>query len=76
MRNTILMMVVVPLMAAFIAQTALASENHHTRTWAHAKQYRNTNAYAPRGYIAVQPDWSSYSSDYTEGAMTSGIAGH
>jgi hypothetical protein len=76
MRNTILTMIVVPLIAAFTAQAAVASENQHTRTWVHAKQFRNTNAYAPRSYIAVQPNWSGYSSDYTEGAMTSGIAGH
>ena len=63
MKNTILTMVVVPVIAAFTAQTAAASEHHHTRAWAHAvatKQFRNTNAYAPRSYIAVQPDWSGY----------------
>jgi len=79
MRRTILTLFVVSLIAAFITQTAAASEHHHARAWAHTvatKQFRNTNAYAPRSYIGVQPDWSDYSSDYTEGAMTSGIAGH
>jgi hypothetical protein len=36
------------------------------------EQLRNSNAYAAPGNISVQPDWS----DYTESAMTSGIAGH
>jgi hypothetical protein len=42
-------MVVVPLITAFTAQMAVASEKHHTRTWHHAeaiKQFANTNAYA------------------------------
>jgi hypothetical protein len=75
MRITILEMVVVPLLAAFTAQTAVASEHHHTRTWPRAtaiKQFRNTNAYAAPDYIAVQRDWSNLS----EAAQTSGPAGH
>jgi hypothetical protein len=71
MRNTILTMLVVLL----AAQTATASEHHHTRTKGHAvaiKQFRNSNAYAAPSDIAVQPGWSSYD----EGAMTSGVAGH
>jgi hypothetical protein len=79
MRNTIFSVFVVPLLVMLAAQTAAASEHHHTGAWARSvatKQFRNTNAYAPRSYIAVQPNWSGYTSDYTEGAMTSGIAGH
>jgi hypothetical protein len=71
MRNTILTMLVVLL----AAQTATASEHHHTRTKGYAvaiKQFRNSNAYAAPSDIAVQPGWSSYD----EGAMTSGVAGH
>jgi hypothetical protein len=74
-RNTILTMLVVLLVTALAAQTATASEHHHTRTKGHAvaiKQFRNSNAYAAPSDIAVQPGWSSYD----EGAMTSGIAGH
>jgi hypothetical protein len=75
MPKKIITMLVVPLFAASIAQAAAASEHHHTRTKGHAaaiKQLRNSNAYAAPRDIAVQPDWSNYS----EGAMTSGIAGH
>jgi len=71
MRNTILMMVVVPLITAFTAQMAVASEKHHTRTWYRAeaiKQFPDTNAYA----APVQRDWSNLS----EAAQTSGPAGH
>ena len=70
-----LTMLVVLLVAALAAQTATASEHHHTRTKGHAvaiKQFRNSNTYAAPSDIAVQPGWSSYD----EGAMTSGIAGH
>jgi hypothetical protein len=75
MKNAILTMLVVPVIAAFTAQTAAASEHHHTRAWAHAvatKQFRNTNAFAAPSYIAVQRDWSNLS----EAAQTSGPAGH
>jgi hypothetical protein len=70
MRNTILVMVVVPLIATFTAQTVVASEKHHTRTWPRAeaiKRFPNTNAYA----APVQRDWSNLS----EAAQTSGLAG-
>jgi hypothetical protein len=75
MRNVILTMLIVPLIAALTAQRAVASEHHHTRTndrTVAIKQIRNSNAYAAPSYIAVQPGWSSLD----EGAMTSGIAGH
>ena len=58
MQNTILTMLVVLLVAALAAQTATASEHHHTRTKGHAvaiKQFRNSNAYAAPSDIAVQP---------------------
>jgi hypothetical protein len=47
MRNTILTMLVVPLVAALAAQTVAASEHHYTRTRGRAvaiKQFRNSNA--------------------------------
>jgi hypothetical protein len=76
MLKKIITVLVVPLIAASIAaQAAAASEHHHTRTKARAvadEQLRNSNAYAAPGDIAVQPGWSNYS----EGAMTSGMAGH
>jgi hypothetical protein len=60
---------------ALAAQAAAASEHHHARTKSRAvasEQLRNSNAYAVPGDIAVQSDWS----DYGNGAMASGIAGH
>jgi hypothetical protein len=63
------------LIAALTAQAAAASEHHSTRTKGHAvaiEQLRNSNAYAASGGIAVQSNWS----DYANGAMASGIAGH
>jgi hypothetical protein len=75
MLKKIITVLVVPLMAASIAQAAAASEHHHTRTKARAlaiEQLRNSNAYAAPRDVAMQPDWSNYS----EGAMTSGFAGH
>ena len=75
MRNTILTMLVVLLVAALAAQTATASEHHHTRTKGHAvaiKQFRNSNAYAAPSVIAVPSYWSNEAN----GAMASGIAGH
>ena len=75
MLKKIITVLVVPLVAASIMQAAAASERHHTPTKARAvaiEQLRNSNAYAAPGDIAMQSDWSNYS----EGAMTSGIAGH
>jgi hypothetical protein len=49
--------------------------DHHTRMKSHAvasEQLRNSNAYAAPGDIAVQSDWSNYAN----GAMASGVAGH
>jgi hypothetical protein len=73
MRTKILTVFVV--VAALTAQAAAASGHHHARAKSRAvasERLRNSNAYAVPGDIAVQPDWSNYS----EGAMTSGIAGH
>jgi hypothetical protein len=75
MPKKIIAMLVVPLIAASIAQAAAASEHHHTRTKARAvaiEQVRNSNAYAAPRDIAAQSDRA----DDAEGAMTSGIAGH
>jgi hypothetical protein len=75
MRKKTLIVLVVPLMAALTAQAASASEHHHTRTKGRAvvsEQFRNSNAYAAPGDIAVQSDMQ----DYANGAMASGIAGH
>jgi hypothetical protein len=75
MRKTILTVLVVPLIAALTAQATAAAQHHHTRTKVRAvasEQFRNGNACAAPGNIAVQPDWA----DYAEGAMTSGLAGH
>ena len=75
MRKKIQTMLAVPLVAALTAQAAAASEHHHPRAKDRAaawEQLRNSNAYAAPGDIAVQSNLS----DYTEGAMTSGIAGH
>lgn len=62
-------------LTAIAAQTAGASQHHHTPVKERAVAYErfwNSNAYAAPGNIAVQPESSAYS----EGAMTSGIAGH
>jgi hypothetical protein len=75
MRRKILTALAVSLIAALTAQAAAASEHHYTRTKSRAaatEQFRNSNAYAAPADIAVQPNWSTYS----EGAMTSGLAGH
>jgi hypothetical protein len=72
MRRKVLIVLVVPLIAALTAQAATAAELHHTQMKGRAvEQFRNSNAYAAPGNISVQPGWS----DYAEGAMTSGIAG-
>jgi hypothetical protein len=65
----------IPLVGALTMQTAAASEHHHARAKNRAaisEQLRNSNAYAAPADMAVQSDLSNYS----EGAMTSGIAGH
>jgi hypothetical protein len=75
MRKKILIALAVPLIAAFTAQAAAASERHHTRTKGRAvviQQSSNSNAYAAPRDIVVQPGLL----DKDEGAMTSGIAGH
>jgi hypothetical protein len=73
MRTKILTVFVI--IAALTAQAAAASEHHRARTKSGAvasEQFRNSNAYAVPGDIAVQSDWP----DYANGAMASGIAGH
>jgi hypothetical protein len=75
MRYTVLTTVGVALIAALAAQTATASERHHTRINGRTvaiQQFRNTNAYAAPNYAGMQQDGSSLS----ESAMTSGPAGH
>jgi hypothetical protein len=75
MRKKSITVLVVSLIAALAAQAAAASEHHHTRTKGRAvvsQQWRNSNAYAAPGNIAVQ----SGLPDEAEGAMTSGMAGH
>jgi hypothetical protein len=75
MRMTILTGLFIPLIAALVAQSAVASEYRHTRAKNHAvasEQFRNSNAYAAPGDIAVQSDLSTEAN----GAMASGIAGH
>ena len=75
MRRKVLTVLFVPLIAALTAQAATAAEHHHTQMKGHAvadEQFRDSNAYAAPRNISVQPGWS----DYAEGAMTSGIAGH
>jgi hypothetical protein len=75
MRKKILTVLAVPLIAAFAAQAAAASERHHARTKGRAvaiEQLRNSNAYAAPRDIVVQPGLL----DEDEGAMTSGMAGH
>jgi hypothetical protein len=75
MRQKILIVLVVPLLAALTAQAATASEHRHTRTKGRAvisEQFRNSNAYDAPSNFAAQPDWQ----DYANGAMASGIAGH
>lgn len=67
--------VFIPLVAALAAQTAAASEHHHTRAndrAALSEQVRNSNAYAAPDDFAAP----SNRPDYDEGAMTSGLAGH
>jgi hypothetical protein len=75
MRKKILTGLFIPLIAALVAQAAVASEYRHTRAKHHAvasEQWRNSNAYAAPGGIGVQSELSSEAN----GAMASGIAGH
>jgi hypothetical protein len=75
MRKKILTVLLVPLIASIAAQAAAASEHHHTRTKGRtvaSEQWRNSNAYAAPGDIAVPSYWQSLD----EGAMASGMAGH
>jgi hypothetical protein len=75
MRNKILTVIFVPVIAALTAQAATASERHHARTKDRAvvsEQIRNSNAYAAPGDFAVR----SYLRSEDNGAMASGIAGH
>ena len=75
MRKTIFSILTASLIAALTAQAAVASEHHRARAKSRAvatEQLRNSNAYAARRDIVVQPGLL----DEDEGAMTSGIAGH
>ena len=75
MQKKILTVLFIPLIAALTVQATAASEYRHTRTKDRAvasEQLRNSNAYAAPDDIALQ----SNRTDYDEGAMTSGIAGH
>jgi hypothetical protein len=75
MRKKILIVLAFPLIAAFTAQAAAASERHHTRTNSRAvaiAHLRNSNTYAAPRDTVVQPGLL----DQDEGAMTSGLAGH
>jgi hypothetical protein len=75
MRTTILKVIgATTLIASLTVQMAAAAEHHARRARAPVvEQFRNSNAYAAPGNVAVR---SSGWSDETEGAMTSGIAGH
>ena len=73
MRMTILKVLGATLIASMTFQMAAASEHHARKPRAAAiEQFRNSNAYASPGNIAVQSDWSGEAN----GAMASGIAGH
>jgi hypothetical protein len=75
MQKTFLIVLGATLIAALTAEAAVASGHHHMRTKGHAvasEQLRNSNAYAAPGDLPVQSNWS----DYANGAMASGIAGH
>ncbi len=72
MRLTIVTVLAVSMTSAIAAEAPAASRHHHTGVQKRAvpcDKLRDSNAYAEP---AVQP----YSPDYSEGAMTSGIAGH
>jgi hypothetical protein len=75
MHPKIITVLAVPMLAAIAAQAAAASDHRHTRMKERAmvcEQLRKSNAYATPGDIVAQPDWSNYAN----GAMASGIAGH
>jgi len=75
MRKKLITMLAVPLIAALTAQAAAATEHRHARMKgrvAISKQFRDSNAYAAPAELAVPFNWP----DYSEGAMTSGLAGH
>jgi outer membrane biogenesis lipoprotein LolB len=70
MRKTILSVLGASAVALLTAQTAIAAEQHHARKTDRAtatEQFRNSNAYAAPANIAVQQDWSRYS---TGGGMS------
>ena len=72
MRKKLLTAIFIHLVAALTAQAAAASEHHHARAKGRppiSEQLRSSNAYAAPTDMSVLPD-------YSEGAMTSGIAGH
>lgn len=75
MRKIILSSLVTALVAASSVQTAAATERHQGKTSnrpAMTEQLRNSNAYAEPANIAQQAGRPGL----TEGAMSSGIAGH
>jgi galactokinase len=72
MKLEIIAPLVVLICGSLVAQSAIASERHQTRTkecTVATKNFRNSNAYAV-------PAEQLYGPDLSEGAMTSGIAGH
>jgi hypothetical protein len=74
MQKKLLTVIFIPLLAALATQAAGASERHRMRAKYHAaisEQVRNSNAYAAPADMDAPSDLS----DYTEGAMTSGLAG-
>ena len=63
MQKTILTIAGSALIALFTVQFAAAASEQQSR--AHHRtvtsvQYRNSNAYMPPAYVAVQPEWSGY----------------
>jgi hypothetical protein len=69
MRLTIVTVLAVLMTSAIAAEASAATRHHHTGVQKRAlscDKFRDSNAYAA----------PSYSPDYSEGAMTSGIAGH
>jgi hypothetical protein len=72
MRLTIVTVLAVSMTSAIAAEASAATRQHHTGVQKRAvscDKFRDSNAYAA-------PAVRSYSPDYSEGAMTSGIAGH
>ena len=75
MQRKFLTILFIPLVAAITAQAATASEHHHVRAKNRAaisEELRNSNAYAVPADMPTQTNLS----DYANGAMASGIAGH